>query len=136
MADPGAGADSIGEEAYVIPAVAHPLLGAVTVQPVLGRSNVVRNPDVPDRQDGQDRPLCRRSGGSPGRQASTIGRSEETRARVFEQRSLDAADQIVSVHDSMKGAAMKLGVMMSVIDLGIVPEHAPRRRPTEAGCAA
>lgn len=68
--------------------------------------------------------------------ASTIGRSEETRARVFEQRSLDAADQIVSVHDSMKGAAMKLGVMMSVIDLGIVPEHARRRRPTEAGCAA
>jgi hypothetical protein len=65
--------------------------------------------------------------------ASTIGRSD---ARVFEQRSLDAADQIVSVHSSMKGAAMKLGVMMSVIDLCIVPEHARRRRPTEAGCAA
>jgi predicted unusual protein kinase regulating ubiquinone biosynthesis (AarF/ABC1/UbiB family) len=59
-----------------------------------------------------------------GTRASTIGRSEETRARVLEQRSLEAADQIVSVLGSMKGAAMKLGQMMSVIDLGIVPESA------------
>jgi predicted unusual protein kinase regulating ubiquinone biosynthesis (AarF/ABC1/UbiB family) len=59
-----------------------------------------------------------------GTRASTIGRSEETRARVLEQRALEAADQIVSVLGSMKGAAMKLGQMMSVIDLGIVPESA------------
>jgi predicted unusual protein kinase regulating ubiquinone biosynthesis (AarF/ABC1/UbiB family) len=59
-----------------------------------------------------------------GTKASTFGRSEETRARVLERRSLEAADQIVSVLGSMKGAAMKLGQMMSVIDLGIIPESA------------
>jgi predicted unusual protein kinase regulating ubiquinone biosynthesis (AarF/ABC1/UbiB family) len=59
-----------------------------------------------------------------GTRASTIGRSEQTRARVLERRALEAADQIVSVLGSMKGAAMKLGQMMSVIDLGIIPESA------------
>jgi predicted unusual protein kinase regulating ubiquinone biosynthesis (AarF/ABC1/UbiB family) len=41
-----------------------------------------------------------------------------------EERSLEVADQIVSVLGSMKGVAMKLGQMMSVIDPGIVPESA------------
>jgi predicted unusual protein kinase regulating ubiquinone biosynthesis (AarF/ABC1/UbiB family) len=59
-----------------------------------------------------------------GTKASTIGRWRRNPARVFEQGSLDAADQIGSVLGNMKGAAMKLGQMMSVIDLSIVPEHA------------
>jgi predicted unusual protein kinase regulating ubiquinone biosynthesis (AarF/ABC1/UbiB family) len=59
-----------------------------------------------------------------GTKASTMGRSEQARARVLEQRALDTADQIVAVLGGMKGAAMKVGQMLSVIDLGFVPANA------------
>lgn len=59
-----------------------------------------------------------------GARASTIGRSEQERARIFEQRAIQAADQIVTVLGGMKGAAMKLGQMLSVIEIGVVPEAA------------
>lgn len=42
----------------------------------------------------------------------------------LDRRALAAADQIVTVLGSMKGAAMKLGQMLSVIDIGLVPESA------------
>ncbi len=56
-----------------------------------------------------------------------IGRSEELRERISEKRSLQAADQLVTVLGSMKGAAMKLGQMLSVIDLALVPEQHRQR---------
>jgi predicted unusual protein kinase regulating ubiquinone biosynthesis (AarF/ABC1/UbiB family) len=59
-----------------------------------------------------------------GTRASSWGRSDAGRARVLEARALETADQLVAVLGGMKGAAMKLGQMLSVIDLGIVPEHA------------
>jgi predicted unusual protein kinase regulating ubiquinone biosynthesis (AarF/ABC1/UbiB family) len=59
-----------------------------------------------------------------GTKASTWRLSDEERARVLEERALDTADQLVAVLGGMKGAAMKLGQMLSVIDLGIVPEEA------------
>ncbi|SDZ40159.1 ABC1 family protein [Amycolatopsis xylanica] len=59
-----------------------------------------------------------------GTKASTLGRSEPERTRILERRALEAADQIVNMLGSMKGAAMKLGQMLSVIDIGIVPEDA------------
>lgn len=52
-----------------------------------------------------------------------VGRSEELRARVSEKSSIQAADQLVNVLGSMKGAAMKLGQMLSVLDLALVPEE-------------
>lgn len=54
---------------------------------------------------------------------SMVGRSEELRARVSEKASIQAADQLVNVLGGMKGAAMKLGQMLSVLDLALVPEE-------------
>lgn len=54
---------------------------------------------------------------------SMVGRSEELRARISEKASIQAADQLVTVLGSMKGAAMKLGQMFSVLDPALVPEH-------------
>jgi predicted unusual protein kinase regulating ubiquinone biosynthesis (AarF/ABC1/UbiB family) len=59
-----------------------------------------------------------------GTRAAGRGRSETERVRVLEKRALETADQLVSVLGGMKGAAMKLGQMLSVIDLAVVPEHA------------
>ncbi|MDT5067328.1 MAG: hypothetical protein QOK02_3483, partial [Mycobacterium sp.] len=50
------------------------------------------------------------------------GRSTETKARISEKAAIQAADQLVQVLGSMKGAAMKLGQMLSVLDLDLVPE--------------
>ena len=45
----------------------------------------------------------------------------------MERRQLEAAEQIVTVLGEMKGAAMKLGQVLSFVDLGIVPaEHRER----------
>lgn len=60
---------------------------------------------------------------------SMIGRSEHARAVLAQRSSLDAAEQLVDVLGNMKGVAMKLGQMLSVIDLDLVPEsHRPRFR--------
>ncbi|MGA9872911.1 MAG: AarF/ABC1/UbiB kinase family protein [Rhodococcus sp. (in: high G+C Gram-positive bacteria)] len=60
---------------------------------------------------------------SAGTRMSMVGRSEELRARAAEKASIQAADQLVNVLGSMKGAAMKLGQMLSVLDLALVPEE-------------
>lgn len=57
-----------------------------------------------------------------GTRVSMIGRSEEVRARIAENSVLAAADQLVTVLGSMKGVAMKLGQMLSILDLDLVPE--------------
>ncbi|MEV0247442.1 AarF/ABC1/UbiB kinase family protein [Nocardia sp. NPDC050712] len=51
-----------------------------------------------------------------------IGRSEQAREVLGQRSTLDAAEQLVDVLGNMKGAAMKLGQMLSVIDLELVPE--------------
>jgi predicted unusual protein kinase regulating ubiquinone biosynthesis (AarF/ABC1/UbiB family) len=56
-----------------------------------------------------------------GARAGAVGRSRAERERLSEQRAIQAADQIVTVLGSMKGAAMKLGQMLSVIEIGMVP---------------
>src|SRR5690606_7756448 len=57
-----------------------------------------------------------------GTRLSMIGRPEEAR-RVLAQRSaLQAAQQAVTVLGGMKGAAMKLGQMLSMLDIDLVPE--------------
>ncbi|WP_281916840.1 ABC1 kinase family protein [Nocardia sputorum] len=56
-----------------------------------------------------------------GNRLSMVGRTEEAR-RVLAQRStLTTAQQLVTVLGSMKGAAMKLGQMLSVLDVDLIP---------------
>ncbi|OZF31422.1 ATP-binding protein [Rhodococcus sp. 14-2496-1d] len=62
-----------------------------------------------------------------GARMSMVGRSEAVRDRISEKASVQAADQLVTVLGSMKGAAMKLGQMFSVLDPALVPEHHRQR---------
>ncbi|APE34444.1 ATP-binding protein [Nocardia mangyaensis] len=57
-----------------------------------------------------------------GRRLSMIGRTEEARQVLAERSAMQTAQQIVAVLGSMKGSAMKLGQMLSVLDLDFVPE--------------
>src|SRR3954452_13058908 len=55
--------------------------------------------------------------------ATNLARSEEGRSAALERRHLEAAEQIVAALGTMKGAAMKLGRVMSFLDVGLVPEE-------------
>jgi predicted unusual protein kinase regulating ubiquinone biosynthesis (AarF/ABC1/UbiB family) len=57
-----------------------------------------------------------------GTQAANLLRSEEGSRRALEKRHIETAEQIVSALGTMKGAAMKLGQVMSFLDVGLVPE--------------
>lgn len=58
---------------------------------------------------------------------SMRGRSEAVRARMAEESMLRSTEQMVMVLGTMKGVAMKLGQMLSVLDLDLVPpEHRER----------
>src|ERR671917_1867345 len=57
-----------------------------------------------------------------GTRAANITRSDEGRQAALERRNLEAAEQIVAALGTMKGAAMKLGQVMSFLDVGLVPE--------------
>src|SRR4051812_17984550 len=50
-------------------------------------------------------------------------RSDEASAKALEKRHIETAEQIVTVLGTMKGAAMKLGQVMSFLDVGLVPEE-------------
>src|SRR5204863_9301060 len=52
-----------------------------------------------------------------------VARSDGGASRALEKRHLEAAEQIVAVLGTMKGAAMKLGQVMSFLDVGLVPEE-------------
>src|ERR671934_2095738 len=58
-----------------------------------------------------------------GTRAANLGRGEEGRQAALERRNLEAAEQIVAALGTMKGAAMKLGQVMSFLDVGLVPEE-------------
>jgi predicted unusual protein kinase regulating ubiquinone biosynthesis (AarF/ABC1/UbiB family) len=69
----------------------------------------------------------RLAGGQAARNAATktanLARSPEGRRRAAERRQLQAAEQIVDVLGTMKGAAMKVGQVASFIDIaGLPPE--------------
>ncbi len=53
--------------------------------------------------------------------ASNVGRSKEGRQAALERRHIEAAEQIVAALGTMKGAAMKVGQVMSFLDIGLVP---------------
>jgi predicted unusual protein kinase regulating ubiquinone biosynthesis (AarF/ABC1/UbiB family) len=58
-----------------------------------------------------------------GTRATNLGRSDEGKQAALERRNLEAAEQIVAALGTMKGAAMKLGQVMSFLDVGLVPEE-------------
>jgi predicted unusual protein kinase regulating ubiquinone biosynthesis (AarF/ABC1/UbiB family) len=58
-----------------------------------------------------------------GTAAANVARSDEGRRRALEKRHIEAAEQIVTVLGTMKGAAMKLGQVLSFLDVGLVPEE-------------
>jgi predicted unusual protein kinase regulating ubiquinone biosynthesis (AarF/ABC1/UbiB family) len=55
--------------------------------------------------------------------AANVGRSPEGREAALERRHIEAAKQIVAALGTMKGAAMKVGQVMSFLDVGLVPEE-------------
>ena len=58
-----------------------------------------------------------------GTKAANVVRSQQRSDRALERRQIETAEQIVTVLGGMKGAAMKVGQMLSFLDLGLVPEE-------------
>src|SRR5438105_7073071 len=58
-----------------------------------------------------------------GTRAANVARSEEASEEAMARRQLETAKQIVAALGTMKGAAMKLGQVMSFLDVGLVPEQ-------------
>jgi predicted unusual protein kinase regulating ubiquinone biosynthesis (AarF/ABC1/UbiB family) len=58
-----------------------------------------------------------------GTQLSNVARTPDGRRAALERRHIEAAEQIVEALGHMKGAAMKLGQVMSFLDVGLVPEE-------------
>lgn len=57
-----------------------------------------------------------------GTRVANVARGDEASKRALERRQLETAEQIVAALGTMKGAAMKLGQVMSFLDFGLVPE--------------
>jgi hypothetical protein len=58
-----------------------------------------------------------------GTRAANLTRDERAAQDALARRQLETAKQIVGVLGTMKGAAMKLGQVMSFLDVGLVPEE-------------
>jgi len=54
--------------------------------------------------------------------AANVARGEEASHEALARRHVETAEQIVAVLGTMKGAAMKLGQVMSFLDVGFVDE--------------
>ncbi len=55
--------------------------------------------------------------------AANVARSDEKADAAMAKRQLETAEQIVAALGTMKGAAMKVGQVLSFLDLGLVPEE-------------
>src|ERR1700743_415288 len=55
--------------------------------------------------------------------AANVTRNEDQRKVALEKRQVEAAEQIVTALGTMKGAAMKVGQVLSFLDVGIVPDE-------------
>jgi len=58
-----------------------------------------------------------------GTRAANVARSDDAASAALARRQVETAEQIVSALGTMKGAAMKLGQVMSFLDVGLVPEE-------------
>jgi predicted unusual protein kinase regulating ubiquinone biosynthesis (AarF/ABC1/UbiB family) len=57
-----------------------------------------------------------------GTRAANVTRRDDAKRAALERRHIEAAEQIVTALGTMKGAAMKVGQVMSFLDIGLVPE--------------
>ena len=82
---------------------------------------------MPTSRVGRTARIGRLAAGQAVRQAAThaanVARSRESAQVALEKRHVEAAEQIVTALGTMKGAAMKLGQVMSFLDVGLVPEE-------------
>ncbi len=82
---------------------------------------------IPTSRVGRTAKIGRLATGQAIRQAGTraanVARSDEGKKVALERRHLEAAEQIVTALGTMKGAAMKVGQVMSFLDVGLVPEE-------------
>ena len=58
-----------------------------------------------------------------GTRAANLARSDEKAQQAMERRQVETAKQVVTVLGGMKGAAMKIGQVLSFMDVGLVPEQ-------------
>jgi predicted unusual protein kinase regulating ubiquinone biosynthesis (AarF/ABC1/UbiB family) len=58
-----------------------------------------------------------------GTNVANLTRDDRGKQEALERRHLEAAEQIVTALGTMKGAAMKLGQVLSFLDVGLVPEE-------------
>src|SRR5437588_4081213 len=58
-----------------------------------------------------------------GTHAANVARTKDGKQAALERRHIEAAEQIVAALGTMKGAAMKVGQVMSFLDVGLVPEE-------------
>src|SRR6267143_1135891 len=58
-----------------------------------------------------------------GTRAANVTRGDKKAEEAMARRQLETAKQIVAALGTMKGAAMKLGQVMSFLDVGLVPEE-------------
>src|SRR5213076_2797440 len=58
-----------------------------------------------------------------GTRAMNLTRDEQAAQDAMARRQVETAKQIVAALGTMKGAAMKLGQVMSFLDVGLVPEE-------------
>jgi predicted unusual protein kinase regulating ubiquinone biosynthesis (AarF/ABC1/UbiB family) len=82
---------------------------------------------IPTSRVGRTAKIGGLAAGQAIRQAGThvgnVARTKDGRQAALERRHIEAAEQIVDALGHMKGAAMKLGQVMSFLDVGLVPEE-------------
>jgi predicted unusual protein kinase regulating ubiquinone biosynthesis (AarF/ABC1/UbiB family) len=82
---------------------------------------------IPTSRVGRTARIGSLAAGQAIRQAGThvtnVARTPDGRRAALERRHIEAAEQIVEALGHMKGAAMKLGQVMSFLDVGLVPEE-------------
>ncbi|HUZ28767.1 MAG TPA: AarF/ABC1/UbiB kinase family protein [Solirubrobacteraceae bacterium] len=82
---------------------------------------------IPTSRVGRTAKVGRLAAGQAVRQAGThvtnVARTKEGKKVALERRHIEAAEQIVDALGHMKGAAMKVGQVMSFLDVGLVPEE-------------
>ncbi len=82
---------------------------------------------IPTSRIARSAKVGRLAAGQTGRQlgmrAMNVGRDEDARRAAMDRRQYEAAEQIVDVLGTMKGAAMKVGQVLSFMDVGLVPEE-------------
>jgi predicted unusual protein kinase regulating ubiquinone biosynthesis (AarF/ABC1/UbiB family) len=87
----------------------------------------VADEKIPTSRVGRTAKIGGLAAGQAIRQAGThvtnVARSPDGRRAALERRHIEAAEQIVEALGRMKGAAMKLGQVMSFLDVGLVPEE-------------